>query len=126
MLHDMENEYNNEMAYDFLVEECQQIPSLWDEFGTGLMSHTTDVDFWDALREQLDYFRVCDECGKPMIVGYVVNGCDTYCSDECLHKHLTDEEFNELYDEGDGDTYWTTWYVDSMTYKIQKKQIKTT
>ena len=53
----------------------------------------------------------------PMIEGYVVDGCETYCSDDCLHKHLSDEEFNEHYDNGDGDTYWTTWYEDSVTYK---------
>jgi hypothetical protein len=54
-----------------------------------------------------------------MIVGYVVDGSDTYCSEECLHKHLTDEEYKKLYDNGDGDTYWTTWYEDSVTFRNQ-------
>lgn len=112
----MEKEYNNKIVYDFLIEECKLMPELWDEFGTGLMSHTSDVIFLDELSERLDCFRVCNECGKPMIEGYVVNGCETYCSDECLHKHLTDAEFDELYDEGNGDTYWTTWYEESLTY----------
>lgn len=58
-----------------------------------------------------------EECGRPMIEGFVVDGCDTYCSDKCLHEHLTDEEFNSLYDDGNGDTYWTTWYEDSETYR---------
>lgn len=110
-------EYNNKIIFDFLIEECKLIPGLWDKYGTGLMSHTTDIDFWDELCEQLDCFRVCDECGKPMIEGYVVDGCDTYCSDECLHKHLSDEEYKELYDDGNGDTYWTTWFENSKTYK---------
>ena len=120
----MKNEYDNSVVYVFLAEECKQVPDLWDEFGAGLMSHTTDVDFWNNLSGRLDCFRVCDECGQPMIVGYVVNGCDTYCSDECLHKHLTDEDFNELYDDGDGDTYWTTWYEDSITYKEKQNAHK--
>lgn len=52
-----------------------------------------------------------------MIEGYVVDGCNTYCSDDCLHKHFAEEEFKRLYDSGNGDTYWTTWYEDSVTYK---------
>lgn len=117
----MTKEYSNNDVLDFLAEECRCRPELWDEFGEGILSHTIDVDFWEALSEHLDCFRVCDECGKPMIVGYVVDGCDTYCSDECLHKHLTEEEFKELYNDGEGDTYWTTWYEDSVTFKTQVK-----
>lgn len=52
-----------------------------------------------------------------MIEGYVVDGCDVYCSDECLHNHLTDEEFNNLYDNGNGNTYWTEWYEESKIYQ---------
>ncbi len=107
----------NNDVYEFLAEECRYYPELWKEFGKGILSHTKDADFWESLSEELDCFRICEECGKPMIVGYVVDGCDTYCSDECLHKHLTYEEFKELYDDGNGDTYWTTWYEDSVTFK---------
>ena len=62
-----------------------------------------------------DEKRLCDECGKPMMEGYVIDsGSEHYCSDECLHKHYTAEEYQEKYDEGtDGidceDTYWTEW-----------------
>ena len=108
----MRKEYTNDEVFDFLAVECKKTPALWKEFGAGILSHVSDPDFWKSLSEHLDCFRVCDECGKPMIVGYVVDGCDTYCSEECLHKHLTDEEYNLLYDEGNGDTYWTTWYED--------------
>ena len=114
-------EYDNNKVYDFLIEECKLTPGLWKKFGTGLMVHTTDAVFWEDLSEQLDCFRICDECGKPMIEGYVIDGCDTYCSEECLHEHVTDEEYNELYDDGSGDTYWTTWYEDSKVYKNNKQ-----
>ncbi|MBR5352715.1 MAG: hypothetical protein IK126_03300 [Bacteroidales bacterium] len=114
-------EYNNEHVYDFLVQECMLRPYLWDNFGEGLMSHTTNVEFWDNLSEELDCFRVCVECGKPMIEGFVVDGHDTYCSEKCLHNHHTEEEFNKLYDDGNGDTYWTTWYEDSLTFKSNNK-----
>ena len=113
----MVKEYTNNDVFEFLAEECRNQPNLWGEFAVGILSRTANVDFWDSLSEHLDCFRVCDECGRPMIEGYVVDGCDTYCSDECLHKHLTDEQFNNLYNDGNGDTYWTTWYEDSITYK---------
>lgn len=51
-----------------------------------------------------------------MIEGFVVDGCQTYCSEECLHKHISEEDYREAYNDGDGDTYWTTWYEDSNTY----------
>lgn len=113
----MAKEYKNEDVYKFLVEECRYYPDMWKEFGKGILSHTEDADFWNSLSEHLNCLRVCDECGKPMIEGYVVDGCATYCSDECLHKHLTDDEYEELYDDGNSDTYWTTWYEDSVTFK---------
>jgi len=112
----MIKEFANDDTYEFLAEECRNRPELWAEFGTGILSRTENIDHWELLSNYLDCFRICDECGKPMIEGYVVNGCATYCSDECLHKHLTDEEFNNLFDDGNGDTYWTTWYEDSITF----------
>ncbi|MBQ3944106.1 MAG: hypothetical protein II670_00645 [Alphaproteobacteria bacterium] len=116
----MNKAFKNNKVYDFLAEECRHDNALWQEYGTGILAHSTDEDFWERLSEELDCFRICDECGKPMIEGYVVDGCDTYCSDECLHKHITDEEYNELYDNGNGNTYWTTWYEDSKTYRNKK------
>ena len=116
----MVKEYTNDDVYEFLTEECRNNSELWMRFGAGIQSQTTNVDFWDSLSLYLDCFRICDECGKPMIEGYVVDGCDAYCSDGCLHKHLTDEEFKQLYNDGGGNTYWTTWYEDSITYNMQK------
>ena len=55
-------------------------------------------------------YRTCSECGKQMSAGYVIDGgMEYFCSDECLHKHYTDEEYLEMYDEGNGDSYWTEW-----------------
>lgn len=54
--------------------------------------------------------RKCSECSKNMNEGYCIdNGLEYYCSDECLHKHYTDEEYKEMYDDGNGDSYWTEW-----------------
>ena len=115
-LREMEREYNNKQVYDFLIEECKLYPNLWKEYGTGLVSHSTNAEFWENLSEELDCFRICDECGKPMIEGYVVDGCNTYCSEDCLHKHITEEEFISLFDNGDGDTYYTNWYENSISF----------
>ena len=111
--------YSNESVYDFLAEECEHDESLRSEFGEGIRSRTTDADFWERLSEELDCFRICEECGKPMIEGFVVHGCNTYCSEKCLHKHVSDEEYRSLYANGEGDTYWTTWYEDSLTFMIK-------
>lgn len=55
------------------------------------------------------YSRVCDECNKGMNQGYVINGGEAhYCSDDCLHKHYTAEEWKEMYSD-EGDSYWTEW-----------------
>ena len=113
----MVKEYTNNDVFDFLTEECQHMPELWEMYGTCMNSHKSDAIFWKSLSERLDCFRICDECGKPMIEGYVVDGCDTYCSKECLYKHFTEEEFNDLFNNGSSDTYWTTWYEDSITYR---------
>ncbi len=113
----MTKELTNEDVYEFLAEECRSDASLWKEYGDGILSRTSDADFWCSLAEHLDCMRVCDECGKPMIEGYLIDGAKYYCSDECLHRHMTHEQFLELYADGNGDSFWTTWYEDSTTFK---------
>ncbi len=120
----MRKEYTNNDVYIFLEEESKHTPALWKEFGKGILSHVSDPDFWNSLSEHLDCFRICEECGRPMIEGYVVDGCDTYCSKECLHKHITEDEFNAQYNNEDGNTYWTTWYEDSLSYNIDTNDAK--
>lgn len=54
--------------------------------------------------------RRCDKCGKPMKEGYVIaGGLEYYCSDKCLHEFYTEEEFLNMYDNGNGESYWTEW-----------------
>lgn len=46
-----------------------------------------------------------------MRTGYVIDGgVEYYCTDECLHKHYTEEEWEDMYDDGNSDSYWTEWY----------------
>ena len=63
------------------------------------------------LVDELDlHIRVCSECGKPITEGFCIeDGAEYYCSEDCLHKNLSDEEYENLYDEGRGNSYWTSW-----------------
>jgi len=67
------------------------------------------------------YARECDECGKGFNEGYCFDGGRAYyCSDECLHKHFTPEEWEEAYADGEGDSYWTTWDEDPDEYMVDE------
>jgi hypothetical protein len=68
----------------------------------------------------MTYAHKCTECGAGMNEGYVIEGANEYyCSDECLHKNVTPDEFAEFYignidddddaDIGDVQIYWTEW-----------------
>jgi hypothetical protein len=69
------------------------------------------TDFLKALNDiNSNNTRVCSVCGNPMHEGYCVdNGMEYYCSDECLHTKYTDKEWLEMYDNGNSDSYWTSW-----------------
>lgn len=76
-----------------LVEDVEEIQNMLNELSNYLFNHV----------------RVCSECGEVMTEGYVIGGTlEYYCSDECLHKRYTEEEWKEMYTD-DGDNYWTSW-----------------
>ena len=66
------------------------------------------------------YARKCDECGAGMNEGYCIDSVIYYCSDACLHKHFTPEEWEEAYADGEGDSYWTTWAEDPDSYMVDE------
>lgn len=55
-------------------------------------------------------YRVCSICGEKFVEGYYAGETNGkyYCSDECLHKDFTDDEWRDLYTE-DGENYYTSW-----------------
>ena len=62
------------------------------------------------LVNNVEEIRVCSVCNKNMKEGYCIEGgAAYYCSDECLNERMTIEEFEELYNGGYGDSYWTEW-----------------
>ena len=65
---------------------------------------------WEQLAADRGIFvRKCSICGVPVIAGYCVNdGMDYYCSDECLAKVFTEDEWEIVYQTDGG--YYTEWY----------------
>lgn len=52
--------------------------------------------------------RTCTNCGKKMDSGYCIHdGWEYYCSDECLHKEYTEQDYLDMYNAGEA--YWTEW-----------------
>ena len=79
----------------------------WDENTSDDVIVNSLVDYFYCDVE----FRRCSECGKLMQEGYMIcSGEAYYCSDECLHKSMTEEEYESLCDEISTDTCWTQWY----------------
>ena len=67
---------------------------------------TDDID----TELYLPHIRFCSNCGTPMDEGFCIeNGYQYFCCEQCLTKHITWEDYLQLYDEGRGDSYWTTW-----------------
>lgn len=91
------------------IKDLSEKESLNEKYYEGLellYRIVNDVDLKD-----LSSIRVCSECGSIMTSGYCVDdGEEYYCSDDCLHKHYTPDEWDTMYSD-DGDTYWTEWEV---------------
>ena len=67
------------------------------------------------------FARTCSECGKGMNEGYIIgDGIEHYCSDACLYLNMTPAEYLELHADGEGDSYWTTWYEDPDEYMVDE------
>ena len=99
----------SDFFYGLLKEKIEEVAIDIKEFMADFcIQHATTSELVDEL--DLEHIRVCSECGKPMYEGYCIeNGAEYYCSDECLHKNMTEEEYERLYDDGRGDSYWTSW-----------------
>lgn len=60
------------------------------------------------MEEYNEEYRICTCCGRVMYEGYCIgDGLEYYCTEECLHKHYTEEEYNEMYKNDTA--YWTQW-----------------
>jgi hypothetical protein len=61
--------------------------------------------------------RLCEKCNTIMIEGYVAHdGEEYYCSDECLYKDWTKEDWEEA-TKDDSSCYWTEWLAKEIENK---------
>ena len=105
------------LGHPNLAEFFQQVQNTKIEIKGDVILRMLVDDFIDngniqeAIDElDLEHVRCCSECGKPMYEGFCIeNGAEYYCSEECLHKNISEEEYTKLYDDGRGDSYWTSW-----------------
>ena len=95
--------------YALLKEKIEETSADIKEFMADFVIRQSKAsELVDEL--DLEHIRVCSECGKPMTEGFCIeDGAEYYCSEECLHKNLTEEEYDNLYDDGRGNSYWTSW-----------------
>ena len=83
----------NYIVYNFEGEEYVDEILIYDERG---IVWTTPAHF-------------CSECGELMIEGYCISdGFKYFCSDECLYKNYSKEEYDKMYEEDNA--YWAQWY----------------
>lgn len=99
------NEYFND-------DELRQIYSEYDDWFSKCETPEDIVSTFASIIHNWDDgdYRICSECGNIMCEGYCVNQGDYYyCSNECLHKHFTEEEWQQECEEND-QSYYTEWY----------------
>jgi hypothetical protein len=103
-----------------------EIVCFIDKFGQADADTCETDDQWNAVTETFQnyiiangvkYARKCDKCGKGMNDGFVSNGTEYYCSNECLCTEYTKEEWLENAADEDNDSYWTEW-DDSSDYQF--------
>ena len=84
---------------------------------------TLALRFVDSLRkkgvlddvicsEDIDCVRVCENCGKLMNEGWVYEGIETYCSDDCMiasHPDVNIPKLKVHAIEDNSNSYWTMW-----------------
>lgn len=64
------------------------------------------------------FARICTACKKGMNEGYCINDGEAYyCGEACLGDYCTQEEWEELYADGEGDSYWTDWSEDPDNFE---------
>lgn len=104
------------MTIETLIEQLESLIDNQKDFIAGDETGVFERDVEaleiaiNIIKNHEDDLRVCSDCGKIMNEGFCIeNGLEYYCSDECLHKHYTEDEYLKMYDDGNGDSYYTEW-----------------
>ena len=60
--------------------------------------------------KELKEERLCSQCESAMQEGFYFESDGTqYCSETCLTKVIPWKKYLIIYDDGNGDAYWTSW-----------------
>ena len=79
----------------------------WDENTSEDVIAESFMDYWWDTQAEC---RRCTECGSLFREGYCVDaGYAYYCSDDCLHKNYTKEEWLHECETND-QSYYSEWY----------------
>lgn len=88
----------------------------------GVTLNGEESQFFEPMQEGQTFHEVCGECKKGMNQGFVIgDGDEYYCSEECLHKHYSPKEWNQMYNQDEG--YWTEWEPDDVNYIVKDGKI---
>lgn len=83
-----------------------RITGKWEK--ASMPCYLTDIDQKTKGMVAVCNERKCNECGAIVTSGYCINdGDEYYCSDECLWGWYSEEEYDELCQQGLA--YWTEW-----------------
>lgn len=83
------------------------------ECNNDIVNEEETLEYESCTLHEHDEKRRCYECGDVMWDGYCIEaGLAYYCSDECLEKNMSRAEYLSLYENGNGDSYWTEWEDD--------------
>lgn len=65
----------------------------------------------ELKKDTIEILRQCNNCKKINFKsGFVIdNGLEYYCCESCLYDNYTEKEWDELYDNGNSDSYYTEW-----------------
>lgn len=54
--------------------------------------------------------RQCSQCNRLMDEGFYFESDSTYyCDEKCLTEVIPYRDYLEIYNDGNGDAYWTRW-----------------
>jgi hypothetical protein len=110
-------------SIESLKKSAKKMEGLVDLIDT-IQDYAADVmginNIFNLEEKRIKWARQCDECGLGMNSGHVISGGDQYyCSETCLHKHYTEEQYLEMHGNGEDDTYYTEW-EDEDEYQFQE------
>jgi hypothetical protein len=103
------NSSNPKLA--FLADESEGIVYLIDSVQDSAVDRLklNPSQVFPKLESPIYWARKCDSCGKGMNKGYLVNDVLYYCTDRCLHKHVTKAEWEDLHQRYPDENYYTEW-----------------